>query len=66
MDLKQKIEELAQRVKNDKALQAQFMKDPIAAAEKLLGVDLPEEQIKQIAEGVRAKLSLQKLGGLFK
>lgn len=66
MDLKQKIEELAQRVKNDKALQAQFMKDPITAAEKLLGVDLPEEQIKQIAEGVMAKLSLQKLTGLFK
>lgn len=42
------------------------MKDPIAAAEKLLGVDLPEEQIKQIAEGVMAKLSLQKLTGLFK
>jgi len=37
-----------------------------AAAEKLLGVDLPEEQIKQIAEGVMAKLSLQKLTGLFK
>ena len=66
MYLKQKIEELAQRVKNDKALQAQFMKDPIVAAEKLLGVDLPEEQIKQIAEGVMAKLSLQKLTGLFK
>jgi uncharacterized protein YpuA (DUF1002 family) len=66
MDLKQKIEELAQRVKNDKALQAQFMKDPVAAAENLLGVDLPEEQIKQIAEGVMAKLSLQKLTGLFK
>ncbi len=53
-------------MKNDKALQAQFMKDPIVAAEKLLGVDLPEEQIKQIAEGVMAKLSLQKLTGLFK
>lgn len=66
MDLKEKIEELAERVKNDKALQAQFLKDPVAAAEKLLGIDLPEEQIKQIAEGVMAKLSLQKLGGLFK
>lgn len=66
MDLKQKIEELAERVKNDKSLQAQFLKDPVAAAEKLLGIDLPEEQIKQIAEGVVAKLSLQKLGGLFK
>lgn len=53
-------------MKNDKALQAQFLKDPVAAAENLLGIDLPEEQIKQIAEGVMAKISLQKLGGLFK
>lgn len=66
MDLKQKIEELVERVKDDKALQSQLMKDPVAAVEKLLGIDLPEEQIKQIAEGVVAKLSLQKLGGLFK
>lgn len=55
-----------ERVKDDKALQSQLMKDPVAAVEKLLGIDLPEEQIKQIAEGVVAKLSLQKLGGLFK
>ena len=66
MDLKQKIEELVERVKDDKALQSQLMKDPVAAVEKLLGIDLPEEQIKQIAEGVMAKISLQKLGGLFK
>ena len=35
----------------------------------LLGVDLPEEQLKQLADGVRAKLNLDKagdfLGGLL-
>ena len=66
MDIKKSIEELVEKVKNDQALQDSFKKDPIAAVEKLLGVDLPEEQIKQIADGVKAKISLDKLGGFFK
>ena len=37
--------------------------------EKLVGVDLPEEQIRQAAELVKAKIDLDKasnlLGGLF-
>ena len=37
MDIKKKIEELAEKVKNDKELQAEFLKDPISALEKLLG-----------------------------
>ncbi len=65
MDIKKSIEELVEKVKNDKELQASFMKDPIAAVEKLLGIDLPEEQIKQIADGVKAKISLDKIGSFF-
>ncbi|MDE6838980.1 MAG: hypothetical protein K2P33_11395 [Acutalibacter sp.] len=69
MDIKGKIEELVERLKNDKALQDGFLKEPIPTLEKLLGVDLPEEQLKQLADGVRAKLNLDKagdfLGGLL-
>lgn len=57
---------MVEKIKNDQALQDSFKKDPIAAVEKLLGIDLPEEQIKQIADGVKAKISLDKLGGFFK
>ena len=38
------------------------MFEPIPTLEKLLGVDLPEEQLKQIAEGVKAKINLDKAG----
>ncbi len=62
MDIKQKIEELVERIKSDKALQEGFLKEPIPTLEKLLGVDLPEEQLKQIAEGVKAKIHLDKAG----
>ncbi len=64
MDIKKKIEELAGRLKEDKVLQARFFKEPIATLEELLGVDLPEEQLKQLAEGVKAKMGLDKAGDL--
>ncbi len=55
MDIKAKTEELVEKIKNDNDLQSQFAKDPIAAIEKLIGIDLPDEQIKAIADGVKAK-----------
>jgi len=62
MDIKAKINELVDKIKNDKAIAAKFQKDPIGTIEGLLGVDLPDDQIKQIAEGVKAKVNLDKLG----
>ena len=60
--MKQKIEELVEKVKSDKELQEGFLKEPIPTLEKLLGVDLPEDQLKQIAEGVKAKINWDKAG----
>ena len=69
MDFKAKSTELVEKIKNDPALLAQFREDPVAVVEKLVGVDLPEEQIRQAAELVKAKIDLDKasnlLGGLF-
>ncbi|MCH5353769.1 MAG: hypothetical protein J1E06_09930 [Acutalibacter sp.] len=69
MDIKAKITELVDKIKNDKGLLEKFQKDPIATVEGLLGVDLPDEQIRQIADGIKAKISVDKIGdaigGLF-
>jgi len=68
MDIKAKIEELVQKIKGDDALAAKFQKDPVSAVEGLLGVDLPNDQLEKVVEGVKAKLKLDgigdKLGGL--
>ncbi len=45
MDIKAKIEELVEKIKSDKALQEGFLQEPIATLEKLIGIDLPEEQL---------------------
>lgn len=72
MDIKEKVEELVEKIQSDKDILAKFRKDPVAVVEKLVGVDLPDDQIKKVADMVKAKLDLDKmgdalgmLGGLF-
>lgn len=63
MDLKAKIEEIVDKVKNDKTFAEKFQKDPVAAVEELTGVDLPDGQIEKLVDGIKAKLGADKLGG---
>lgn len=61
MDIKAKITELVEKIKSDKKLQAQFKEDPIKAVESLLGVDLPDDMVEKVVDGVKAKLTADKL-----
>ena len=67
-DIKEKIEEIVGKVKNDKDIGNRFQKDPTKTVEGLIGVDLPEEQVNAVVEGVKSKVKLDgiadKLGGL--
>ena len=57
MDIKAKIEELVKKVTDDKAMKEKFEKDPVKTVESVLGVDLPDEQVKMIIESVKAKVN---------
>ncbi len=63
MNIKSKIEEIVAKVKNDKGFASKFKENPIKAVESVLGVDLPDDQVKSIIDGVKAKLSLDKVDG---
>ncbi len=63
MDIKAKIEELVEKIKGDGDLAARFQKDPVSAVEGLLGVDLPNDQLEKVVEGVKAKIKLDDIGG---
>lgn len=69
MDIKAKIDEVVNKVKNDKDFAEKFQKEPVKAVEDVLGVDLPDDQVNGIIEGVKAKVNLggiaDKIGGLF-
>lgn len=72
MDIKEKIEELVKKLTADKNLLEKFEKNPVKVVEDLIGVDLPDDVINKIIDGVKAKINLDKvgdalnmLGGLF-
>ena len=61
----EKAEELAKKIGADKDLLASFTKEPVKTLESKLGIDLPDEQIKKLADAIKAKLNLDKAGDLL-
>ena len=69
MDIKAKIEEVVEKVKSDENFAEKFKSQPVKAVEDVVGVDLPDDTIEKVIDGVKAKINLDsigdKLGGLF-
>ena len=76
MDIKAKINDLVEKIKGDKNLLAKFKADPIKTIESIIGIDLPDEKLEQVVDGIKAKIAVDdigdklgdlgdKLGGLF-
>ena len=64
MDIKAQITTVVDKITKDKELQELFKKDPVKAVEKVLGVDLPDDVVNKIVDGVKAKLSVDKAAGV--
>ena len=62
MDIKEKIQELVEKIQSQPKLLESFKSQPIPTVEKLLGVDLPDEKLQELVKGIQAKLDLDKLG----
>ena len=70
--IKEKIQQVVDKLLTDKTLMKRFEKNPVPVIEELLGVDLPDDLVNSIIDGVKAKINLDKvgdalgaLGGLF-
>lgn len=63
MDIKAKIDELVDKIKNDKSIGENFKNDPVATVEGLIGVNLPKEQIEQLVQGIKTKINIDSVGG---
>ena len=62
-DVKTKINELVGKLQKDPVMLKSFQDDPIKTVEKLTGVDLPDDQLKPLVAGIKAKLTAGALGG---
>ena len=65
MDIKAKIDEVVGKVQADPNLMDKFQKNPIEAVEGIIGVDLPDDVIKGVVDGVKAKLTADKASGIM-
>lgn len=69
-DVKGKVEEIVKKLQKDPALMKKFQGDPVKTLEGVLGVDLPDDQLKPLVAGIQTKLAASnlgdKLGGLKK
>ena len=61
-ELKDKLEEIVYKIKNDKNIAAKFQADPIGTVEGLIGIDLPNDQLEGLVDAIKAKVSLDKVG----
>ena len=61
-DVKAKIDELVGKIQKDPAMLKSFQDDPIKTVEKLVGIDLPDDQLKPLVAGIKAKLTAGDLG----
>ena len=62
-DIKAKIDELVGKLQKDPAKLKSFQDDPIKTVESLVGVDLPDDQLKPLVAGIKTKLAAGDLGG---
>ena len=62
MDIKEMLDGLVEKIQKDDKLVENFKKDPVATVEKLIGVDLPNDQMEKLVDAVKAKLAVEDLG----
>ena len=72
IDIKEKIEDLVEKIQKNPAMLKKFKTDPVKVVEELVGIDLPDEMIEKVVDGIKAKITADKvgdalgaLGGLF-
>ena len=65
MDVKEKINEIVEKVKKDPKFMEEFKKDPVKVVESVVGVDLPDDAVNKVVAGVKGKVTLDKAAGVM-
>ena len=65
MDIKKMAEELIEKIQKNPKLLSEFKEKPVKVIEELTGLDLPDDQIEQLAKLIKAKIDMDKVGDLL-
>ena len=58
MDIKGQINKIIEEISNNPDIKEQFEKEPVKAIEKVIGIDLPDDVVMKIIDGVKAKITV--------
>ena len=58
MDIKGQINNLMEEISKNPNIKEQFEKEPVKVIENVIGIDLPDDVIMKIIDGVKAKLTI--------
>ena len=58
MNIEEQLAAEVEKITKNKDLREKFMQDPIKTVEQALGKAMPDEELKKIVDGVKAKINL--------
>ena len=61
MDLQKIITDVVAKLKGNPDLLKDFVANPVQMLEKTFGIDLPDEQINQVIDGIKGQVDLSSL-----
>lgn len=61
MDIKEIIENIVEEITKNKNIKEEFEKEPVKVIERIVKVDLPDELVEKVIDGVKAKITLDKI-----
>lgn len=61
MDIKEIIENIVEEISKNKNIKEEFEKEPVKVIERIAKIDLPDELVEKVIDGVKAKITLDKI-----
>lgn len=61
--IKEIVEDIVEKLKADPDLLKNFQEEPVKTLEKLLNIDLPDDQIEAVIDGIKTKLDIEDIKG---
>lgn len=58
MDIKEQIGKIVKEISENPNIREQFEKEPVKVIEKVIGIDLPDDIVMKIVDGVKAELTI--------
>lgn len=61
MDVKGQINKIVEEISKNPNIKEEFEKEPVKVIEKVIGIDLPDDVVMKIIDGVKAKITIDEV-----